>query len=72
MIYRVTIIWAYGEHGGSTFFATKREADRYAQAMREDIGQGVEHVEVETAKAPRTKRDLVDLLNVWATHPDNG
>jgi hypothetical protein len=27
---------------------------------------------IETAQTPRTKADIVELLNRWAAHPDNG
>lgn len=78
MIWRVETYSNQMGSEGFAYFATKAEADAFCARLRE---QGYEpeskfsidaSYEVESTYTPRTRLQIVALLNRWANHPDNG
>ncbi len=85
MIYRLGIGDDGDEHLGYRYFASKAAAIKgRSEAMKEfgvgrcavhDIDDGVfrfDNFTIDTAETPKTKSDIIALLNRWGGHPDNG
>jgi hypothetical protein len=66
MIYRVHIFYdeLESESAGFAFFSNKRDAEQYAARHG--------HTTIDTIETPRTKKDVLRILRLWASHPDNG
>ena len=67
MIYRVSIRREDDEHAGHLFFANKGEAQKYARSTAGDLS-----TEITSTSTPKSKSDVIALLNIWGRHPDNG
>ncbi len=85
MIYRLGIHDDGDEHRGYRYFASKAAAIKgRSEAMKEfgvgryavhDIDDGVfryDNFTIDVCETPKTKPDVIALLNRWASHPDNG
>jgi len=69
MIYRVSFADQDREHQGYGYYGSKAEA---GQEIREHVRQGgVAHLK-EGRTTPKTKQEVLDLLNRWGGHNDNG
>lgn len=70
MIYRVTFFDPDdNEHQGYEYFKSKLEAiDRIELAKKENQRARID----DWAPAPKTRADLVDMLDDWAGHPFPG
>jgi len=70
MIYRVHFETEGGTSAGYKYFTRKRVAETAAARWRrsEDERASV----TAAAETPKTLKDVVRLLNEWASHPDNG
>lgn len=71
MIYRVELTSRENGSLGFVYTASRRAAMR---AAREFVAGDTDdrRFEIMQAPTPRTKADVVALLNSWADHPDNG
>lgn len=78
MIYRVEYYSDEGGHGGYTYVMNRADAMKYCREkypgvpIKRGAGLHEEYLTIETTPTPRTKQDMVRLLNRWADHPDNG
>ena len=73
-IYRVSYEHAiYGSQGFS-YHTNKRDAKKAAREHLEinDDGYDVPVASIESMPTPKTKADVVRLLDQWGSHPDNG
>jgi hypothetical protein len=69
VIYRVSFSDQYGEHEGFGYYGSKAKAN---QEIREHVRQGGKaHLE-EGRTTPKTKQEVLDLLNRWGGHSANG
>ena len=84
MIYRLTIAANDdGNHQGYRYFASKAAAIKgrseeikrsgWERRLRDmTSAQGREECIIDACETPKTKSDVIALLNRWASHPDNG
>jgi hypothetical protein len=68
-VYRVTRRRSGHEHDGYSYFTVKAIADR---SQKEENKLSKLDDEVELCQFPLTTRGVLDLLERFATHPDNG
>jgi hypothetical protein len=68
-IYRVTHRDADYEHRGYTYLSVK--ADAIAMQDKENKENGND-CEVQFYNVRLTKKGVLEMLNAWASHPDNG
>lgn len=71
MIYRLETIGDDGASEGFEFFPSQ-EATRKRVRHLKSIGYNPEDLDVDSAPTPKTKRDVIRLLNQWASHEQNG
>jgi hypothetical protein len=69
MIYRVSFTDQYGEHQGYYYAGSRAEAEREIREWSK--GGGEAHIAA-THTTPKTKREVMDLLQKWGMHNDNG
>lgn len=67
--YRVHFTYEYGTSGGYTFFTSKRAAEKYRREcdVREENGGEIDEINITP-----TRKGILDALNRYADHPDNG
>lgn len=79
-IWRLETCSAHMGSEGFTYFRTKAELQEaitelkdfgYTEAKGACVSADAGYT-IESAKTPRTKAEMVALLNRWACHPDNG
>jgi hypothetical protein len=68
-IYRVTHRDVFDEHQGYSYHTIKKEADSLQNKNNKENGKDDE-IEVEEVKL--TKKGVIRILTLWASHPDNG
>jgi len=78
-IYRLESCSCHMGSEGFDYYATKAELqtavrELMAHGYKEEDGACVSDAgyTIESAPTPRTKAEMVALLNRWANHPDNG
>lgn len=71
MIYRVEFSNVMDSSCGFSYVESRREAE---QALADWKRQYPEHstAEIESAPTPKTKAEMIALLNRWGAHADNG
>lgn len=72
MIYRVNFLDSADGSQGFAFFTTRREADQALLKWQADCPEMRGAADIEARQTPRTRRDVLALLEDWATHADNG
>lgn len=78
MIYRVHAIAHetddYGSDGsiGYDYFGSKADAVAHRRELHETRGIPLEDITIESMPTPKTKAEIIALLNKWGGHPDNG
>lgn len=72
-LYRVET-YQDGEHQGYRYFKSKKAANAWLDELVEYAGHDLDNYlnAIDEAPAPRTIAELVDLLNRWGGHRDNG
>lgn len=68
-IYRVTNIRDDGENNGYSYFASKSKAKKEQKEINEAWFTDEEITEI---NFQLSKKEIVGLLNLWASYPDNG
>ena len=71
MIYRVEIIGDDGASEGFTFFASQSDVRRHVR-KRLSEGYKPEDFDVDSLPTPKTKTQVIELLEQWASHEMNG
>jgi hypothetical protein len=71
MIYRLSIRRDCDEHEGYELFSSITAAKRRRAELVRD-GYERDNLEIDSAPTPKGKRQMISLLNFWASHPDNG
>jgi len=72
MIYRLSVYSDSMGHEGYQYFSSRRAAQR---ALSDLVKEGYDpdyFLDIEAAPTPRTKADVIRLLETWAHHPNNG
>jgi len=83
MIYQVSIMGAQTNHQGYTYFSSKAAAEKFLRDVLraenepdEDWDDEYEAWdttgEITAMPTPKNKRDMLRMLDRWATHNDNG
>ncbi len=68
MIYKITLMSENCESYGFHYCGSKAAAKKYIAS----IERGDTITETETLKTPKTKKEVLDLLCIHGSHPDNG
>lgn len=69
MIYRVSVYCHVSGHRGYTYFGSQKEAAKFEAEMRKAYDCDVK---VTSAPTPVSKRSMLQLLQDWGSHNDNG
>lgn len=77
MIYRVSIMNEFEEHLGYAYFSSKAAAEKFLRDAGAEPDERVfafAYVSpgITAVPTPKNKRDMLRMLNRWATHADNG
>lgn len=71
MIYRLSVYTTETGHEGYLYYGSKREAERRRAELVRD-GYDREGLEITAHPTPKTKKELIEFLRLYASHPDNG
>jgi hypothetical protein len=70
-VYRVGLRDVWSEHKGYLFYSSKSEAEAEQKKDNKDRGNSMQD-EVTEIEFDLTKKGVIEMLNQWASHPDNG
>tara|TARA_Y100001973_G_scaffold98174_1_gene155392 strand:+ start:318 stop:536 length:219 start_codon:yes stop_codon:yes gene_type:complete len=72
MIYRISLTTDEYGHLGYWYESTLADAKRRASALAKEHEVDIREVRIEKEPTPRTKKDVIKMLEIWGYHPDNG
>jgi len=72
MIYRLSTVGENSSHEGYSYFATYDGADDARQRLIKRYGYTEGDLTIVKRPTPETVGECLALLNLWASHPDNG
>jgi len=72
MIYRVHYYDTYEGSDGYEFFSNKREAEQSLKGWMKEHDTGGMPFIFCGYHTPKTKEEVIEMLNQWASHADNG
>ena len=72
MIYRLSILRNSTEHEAYEFYSSLAAAKRRRAELLSDSECEHDDFEIDCEPPPRRKKQILWLLNYWASHADNG
>ena len=70
MIYRVEYYCECESSEGVEYFPSLRKARKAMAKYKKE--RDTHDPQLQIAKTPKTKKEIISLLNNWGGHPDNG
>jgi hypothetical protein len=72
MIYRVDFWDDCESSQGYEYFGDKKSAEKVKNKYNNESGFNDRKATIDLHETPKTKQEMIQLLNMWAGHPDNG